>query len=161
MQKENITEGRVYEVGYHVIPTDAAQIEKVVQGVRELITKAGGALIAEGAPQEMKLAYTMYVNNQGKNTAHDRVHFGWIKFEIDSALVKDIEAALAINREILRSIVFKTVREETRASVRAGMLREVKRGETLKAPVKHEEAAAPEVSEEKLEEALDDITGTV
>lgn len=160
MTKETQNEtSRVYEVGYHVIPnTDASNVEGVVNTVREVITKAGGNLIAEGAPQEIKLAYTMFINNQGKNTSYDRAFFGWIKFELDSGLVSDIESALKINRDILRSIVFKTVREETRASIRAGMLREVRRGDTLKGVKKEEGASAEEVSEEKLDEALEDIT---
>lgn len=149
---------RVYEVGYHILPTvEGEAVEKVVQGIRELITKAGGNLIAEGTPQEMKLAYTMFVNNEGKNTAYDRAHFGWIKFEIDTAEVQGIEEALRVNKKILRSIVFKTVKEETRASVKLGSLREVKRSDTLKTQVRSEENAG-EVSEEKLDEAIGELT---
>lgn len=100
----------------------------------------------------------MYVNNEGKNTAYTHAHFGWLKCEIESAQVGDVEAALRINKKILRSLVFKTVREETRASVRAGMLKEVKKGGTLKAASKQEEGPKEEVSEEKLDEALGEIT---
>lgn len=156
--EEKDTVLRVYEVGYHILPTvEGEAVEKVVQGVRELIARAGGNLVAEGAPQDMKLAYTMYVNNEGKNTAYDRAHFGWIKFEIDAEEVGGIEDALRTNKKVLRSIVFKTVREETRASVKIGALREVKRSDTLKTQTRSEENAG-EVSEEKLNEAIGELT---
>jgi hypothetical protein len=49
---------RVYEVGYHIIPTVAEEnIESIVSEIRSVIEKAGGSFIAEGAPSLIKLAY--------------------------------------------------------------------------------------------------------
>lgn len=158
-KEAEINASRVYEVGYHILPTvEGDAVEKVVQGIREGITEKGGVLIAEGTPQEMQLAYTMYVNNEGKNTAYDRAHFGWIKFELPAEGIAKLEESLAGNKKILRSIVFKTVKEETRASVKIGALREVKRSDTLKMQNRAEKEVPAEVSDEKLDEALEGLT---
>jgi hypothetical protein len=48
---------RVYEAGYHVVPTVAeGDVEKVVASIRSVIEKLGGHFIAEGAPSLLKLA---------------------------------------------------------------------------------------------------------
>lgn len=163
--KKTVTEekeagrARVYEIGYHILPTvEGEKIEQVVQNIRTVVQEAGGNLLAEGAPQEMRLAYTMYINNQGKNTAYDRAHFGWLKFEMTSDALAAIEEILKSDRNILRAIAFKTVREDTRAGVRAGALKEVRRGDTLKT-TKRVEEVKEEVSEEKLDEAIEDLMG--
>jgi hypothetical protein len=72
-------------------------------------------------------------------------------------VVEDLREFFAGSRDIFRSIVFKTVREDTRAKLKGPQLREVKRGETLKPTVRKEEAAAP-VSEADLDKALETIT---
>src|SRR3972149_2916483 len=57
---ENEVLSRIYEVGYHIIPTIAEEnLEKVVGGIRATIEKAGGSFIAGGAPTLTKLAYPM------------------------------------------------------------------------------------------------------
>lgn len=150
---------RIYEVGYHIIPTIAEEnIEKVVAGVRSVIEKAGGSFIAEGAPTLMKLAYPMDAREDDKRISHDRGYFGWIKFEAPVVIAKMLEEGLKADANILRSIVFQTVREETRARMKAPTLREVKRTDTIRsAPRRAEEVSAP-VSEEDLEKAIQDIT---
>ena len=64
---------------------------------------------------------------------------------------------LKANKSILRHIVFRTVREETRARLKTPTLREVKRTDTIKATPRREEGSAP-VSEADLDKALSDIT---
>ncbi|MBP9669103.1 MAG: 30S ribosomal protein S6 [Candidatus Pacebacteria bacterium] len=158
-KEAEVNAARVYEVGYHILPNvEGEAIEKVVQGVREMIAEMGGSLIAEGTPQDMHLAYTMYINNEGKNTSYDRAHFGWIKFELPAEKIAALEESLKLNKKILRSIVFRTVKEETRASVKIGALREVKRSDTLKVQTRPEKEVVGEVSEEKLDEAIEGLT---
>ena len=54
--------------------------------------------------------------------------------------------------------MFQTVREDTRAKMKAPQLREVKRTDVIRqVPKRIEETSAP-VSEEELEKALSDIT---
>jgi len=149
---------RVYEIGYHINPnTKEDELEPVVADIRGMIEKQGGKFLAEGAPSLTKLAYTIEVKENGKRVAYDRGYFGWIKFEAPVSAVAPLEAALKTNRDILRSVFFQTVREETRARFKSAPMREVKRGDVIKSAPRNEEVAAP-VSEADLEKALEDIT---
>jgi ribosomal protein S6 len=156
-QEENLS--RVYEVGYHISPsTKEEDLEKVVSGVRSEIEKAGGSFIAEGAPALTKLSYAIEAQEGGKRMSFDRAYFGWIKFEAPVEATKMLDNALKINPSVLRFLTFKTLREDTRAKMKAPVLREVKRTDTIKAtPRRVEEPSAP-VSEEDLEKALQDLT---
>lgn len=150
---------RIYEVGYHITPdTKEEDLEKVVGSIRAEIEKAGGSFIAEGAPSLMKLAYTVYLREGEKSVEYDRGYFGWIKFEAPIAVAQAMEAFLKQSKSFFRYIVFQTVREDTRAKMKAPQLREVKRTDVIKqVPRRVEETSAP-VSEEELEKALQDIT---
>lgn len=165
MQMETLETGedtgvsRIYELGYHVIPTVKEEdIEGIVSGIRSIIEKAGGSFIAEGAPSLMRLAYPMLAREGEKQIEHDRGYFGWLKFEADVSVARELDEALKANPSILRHIVFKTVREETRARLKAPTLREVKRTDTIKTSPRREEEAAAPVSEADLDKALQDIT---
>lgn len=150
---------RIYEVGYHVSPSiKEDDVEKVVAAVRTLIEKAGGAFIAEAAPASTKLSYPISVREGERYSEYDRAYFGWIKFETTTDVAAEIDAALKANASIIRHIVFKTVREDTRAKLKVTM-REVRRTDTIRtAPRKTEEAAETPVSEADLDKALETLT---
>lgn len=150
---------RIYEAGYHIIPTvKEEEVEKVVSGIRTEIEKLGGSFIAEGAPTLTKLAFSMDQREGEKFVAYDRGYFGWLKFEAGTHAAQALTNSLKENKHILRSIVFKTVREDTRAKFKAPQLREVKRTDTIKAaPRKTEDEKTP-VSEADLEKALETLT---
>jgi ribosomal protein S6 len=150
---------RVYEVGYHVIPTfKEEELDSVVGAIRSVIEKSGGSFVAEGAPTLIRLAYPIAVKSRGKSDDYDRAYFGWIKFESSVVAAQALEEALKRDPTIMRHILFRTVREETRARIKLATLREVRRTDTIK-PTQHkaEEAVTP-VSEEDLDKALQDIT---
>lgn len=150
---------RIYELGYHIISTvKEDEVDRVTSTIRSVIEKAGGTFIAEGAPQNVKLAYSMFVTNEGKRTRYNQAYFGWIKFEVGANQAEGIEAALKANKDVLRSLMFKTVREDTRASSRPAGLREVRREGTIKStPKKGAEGAAEGVSEEALDKSIEGI----
>lgn len=150
---------RIYEVGYHVIPTTKEEdLEKVVGSIRSVIEQGGGSFIAEGAPALTRIAYPMTAQYGNLRTEYDRGYFGWIKFEAPTAVAEALDGSLKKNSDLLRSIVFRTVREDTRAKMKAPTLREVKRTDVIKAaPRRAEESAAP-VSEEDLDKVLKDLT---
>jgi len=156
---DNIT--RVYEAGYHIVPTVKEEdVEKVVSSIRSEIEKLGGSFIAEGAPSLVKLAYPMDKREGEKHSEYDRGYFGWLKFESATNAASELANILKSNPQILRSIIFKTVREDTRAKFKAPQLREVKRTDTIKSSPRK----APEtdekgvVSEADLEKALETLT---
>jgi ribosomal protein S6 len=159
--EENEVVTRIYEAGYQIVPTVPEQdVEKVVAAIRSEIEKLGGSFIAEGAPSLMKLSYGMDKREGEKHVEYDRGYFGWLKFEGSTDSAKTLTDFLKGNAQVLRSIVFKTVREDTRAKFKAPQLREVKRTDTIKAAPKQAPAAEEKeaVSEEDLEKALETLT---
>ena len=159
---ENAGSLRIYEVGYHIAPSAKEEdLEKIVASIRSVIESASGGkanFIAESAPSLTKLAYPIMVREGDKSIEYDRGYFGWIKFESEISVVRVLETSLKQNQNLFRFIVFQTVREDTRAKMKAPQLREVKRTDIIhKAPRRVEESSAP-VSEEQLEKAISDIT---
>jgi ribosomal protein S6 len=149
---------RVYEAGYHISPlVKEEDIEKIVADIRGVVEKGGGAFIAEGAPVLMKLAFEIEGMAEGKKHFFDRGYFGWLKFESESETADMLRDALEKHAAIFRSMVFRTVREETRARLKAPQLREVKRTDTAKPAPRKAEEAAP-VSEADLDKALETLT---
>lgn len=154
---------RIYEVGYHIVPSVKEEdLERQVGSIRSEIEKAGGNFIAEGAPSLMKLAYEITMQEAGKRVEYDRGYFGWIKFEASVASAHVLETSLKNNASVMRFIVFQTVREDTRAKYKAPTLREVKRTDTIKSTPRRGAAPSEEkkgpVSEVDLEKALSEIT---
>lgn len=150
---------RVYEVGYHIISTvKEDEVEQVVNKIRTAIEEMGGSLIAEGAPQSLALAYPMYVSEGGKNTGFDRTYFGWIKFEGKTDEIHALRDTLRANEQVLRFIIFQTTREETRASVKQSVLREVKRTDTIQSTTRtSSEKDKGEVSDESINKAIEEM----
>lgn len=151
---------RVYEAGYHVVPSvPEGDVEKIVSEIRSEIERIGGSFIAEGAPSLIKLAYGIDKRENEKHVEYDRGYFGWLKFEAGTESAKALTDFLNGHQSILRSMVFKTLREDTRAKFKAPQLREVKRSDTIKAAPR---AATPDdkesVSEADLEKALETLT---
>ncbi len=157
-------EPRIYELGYHIIPTVKEEdVEKIIGGIRSVIESAGGkaVFIAEGAPSLIRLAYPMKAHPvEGEKAAmYDRGYFGWIKFESSVAAANALMEALKSDANTLRFGIFKTVREDTRAKIKPPTLREVKRTDTIRPSTRRapEESSAP-VSESALEKAISEIT---
>lgn len=151
---------RVYEAGYHILSTvKEEEVEPLVQELRSEVEKAGGSLIAEGAPQLLKLAYSMFVNLGGKHQEYDKAYFGWLKFECTGEGAVAIQEALRAHDNILRALVFKTVREDTRANMRPTVLREVRRTDTIASARRaNPDEDKGEVSEEALDKSLEELT---
>jgi ribosomal protein S6 len=150
---------RIYEIGYLIAQSVKDEdVEKVVAEIRKQIETVHGSFIAEGAPSMTRLAYAIDGIEAGKHVNNDRAYFGWLKFEAPSDAAATLEEFLKRNTSIIRHIVFRTVREETRAHLKAPQLREVRRTDTIKStPKRVEEVSAP-VSEAQLDKALEDIT---
>ena len=163
IEKETLTQEadesfRIYEIGYVLVPTQKEdEVEAAVGKIRAMIEKADGKFLAEGAPSLQRLAYLISGREKGKQAEYDRGYFGWIKFEAPVESAAPLEKALREMEGVMRAILFKTVREETRARFKTGSIREVRRVDILKAAPRAEEVAAP-VSEEDLDKAIEDIT---
>jgi ribosomal protein S6 len=159
-QDTDLDEGplsRIYEIGYHIVPiVKEEDVETVVSTIRGSIERSGGTFISEGAPVNIRLSYPMSVHKRGKNVDYDRSYFGWIKFEAKPETARVLEDILNRDPEILRSIVFRTIREDTRAHIKTAPLRDIKRTDTLKTVQRTEESAP--VSEADINKAIEELT---
>jgi ribosomal protein S6 len=104
----------VYEVGYLLMPSlSEERALELVANLQAKITSLGGSLIQEGAPERMDLAYTMIKVVDNKNIRVNDAHYGWLKFYLAPASIADIKVYLDGNIDIIRTLVFKTVPENT------------------------------------------------
>lgn len=118
--QEEQDEGAVYELGYHLLgTTPTEQVAGAVADVKALIEKHGGIFISEEFPQLIRLAYTIIRRSAGGSEKHDMAHFGSIKFEMSPAEVVKLKEDLEEQHAVLRFIITRTVREDTRAPRRA------------------------------------------
>lgn len=148
----------IYEVGFHLVPTIAEDgVGAAVEKVRSIIG-SDAEFISEGYPQKMTLAYTIERATQGKREKYDEAWFGWIKFAQTREKLPSIESALSASRDVLRSLIIETVREDiVPPKARAVFSSDRLEGETIKKPAAREEAAGP-VSEAELDKTIDALT---
>ncbi|MBI3634524.1 MAG: 30S ribosomal protein S6 [Candidatus Yonathbacteria bacterium] len=114
MDHNEHTEPRVYELGYHLVPSlSAKQIPVTAKAVRAKIEQVSGKIIAEGLPVFIDLAYQIVKTIDHKNKRFDNAYFGFIKFEGTPSEIAKLEAELKGDENILRYILVKTLREDT------------------------------------------------
>jgi ribosomal protein S6 len=105
---------RIYEAGILFIAAlgdeGASNYFKTLQ---DWVTSRGGEIIAEGAPERFDLAYSMSQIRENKKVNHHEAYLAWFKFSLDATLVREFEDTLARDLNIIRKLVFKTVREAT------------------------------------------------
>ncbi len=107
-------ETTIYEIGYNLIPTASSEeVAKEVGAMKEKITSLGGELISDEYPNQIKLSYEMIKEIDNKNVKFNSAFFGWIKFEMDSEKVNEIDKMAKLSDNMLRYIIIKTVRENT------------------------------------------------
>ncbi len=104
----------VYEVGYHIVPTvSPEQLPKEVEAIKALLGGKDAKIISEEAPKLRPLAYTMLKVVGPLRQKFDTAYFGWIKFEGTSDAIVAVQKALDASEKVLRSLVVKTVAENT------------------------------------------------
>jgi len=113
------SDARVYEVGYHLVPTvDEANVPALYSTLKDLISGLDGELIADEMPRLTQLAYPMLKVVYNVRNKFSTAHFGWIKFAMDSGKVSELKKKLDMDPNVLRFLILKTVRENTIASKR-------------------------------------------
>lgn len=114
MDHKEHTEPRVYELGYHLVPTLAVeQIPAASGAVRGMIEQISKDIIAEELPVFIDLAYTIVKTVEHKNKRFDQAYFGWIKFEANPEGIATLEEALKKDDNVLRYLIVKTIKENT------------------------------------------------
>jgi ribosomal protein S6 len=114
MDHNEHTEPRIYELGYHLVPTISEEnIPAASKAVRGMVERISKGIIAEENPVFIDLAYTIVKTVDHKNKRFDNAYFGWIKFEGEPGGIAELEEGLKKDDNVLRYLVVKTLREET------------------------------------------------
>ncbi len=139
----NEVEPRVYEVAFWLVPTiSESDLSSHHARLQKRITDAGGTIISEEAPYLREAAYELVKVIDNVNKRFNDGYFGWMKFEMQPEAVIAVQDAFEADAQIIRSLVIKTVRENTTYT---------KRPET-KVVFEQEEIKAEELKEEGKDE---------
>jgi ribosomal protein S6 len=107
----------VYELGFHLdpeLPTE--EVKKAYQAIRESITEKG-ALVAEGEPQKIPLAYTISRQETSGRRDFDSTYFSWITYEMTPESHTDIISAVGADKRVIRFIDLLTTKDIARHAV--------------------------------------------
>jgi ribosomal protein S6 len=110
MNNETTVDSRVYEISFIFDNKldESAALEKS-NALKQSIATLGGSFISEEAPYMRELAYEMIRVVNNVNVRFNEGYFGWIKFNLTPAKVKDLEKALKLDEEVVRYLVVTTV----------------------------------------------------
>lgn len=156
------SETQVYELGFHIL--SSVEEEKVVEEVDSIkasIQKQEGVFVAEGFPKKIALAYTITKDIDSEKQKFDTAYFGWIKFEMKTENIMNVKDEMDKNKNILRFIIIKTVKESTLAPKSAMVakeeaLRQIKRKPTLKVDEKGKKEG-PKMTEAELDKTIEEL----
>lgn len=117
VKKEKNEDGRIYEVGYLLVPSIAEEDLSVVYGnLKEMVSTFGGEIISDEMPKMIPLAYTISKVISNVRNKFNTAYFGWIKFEMDTEKIVEMKKKLDLSDNIIRFLILKTVRENTIAT---------------------------------------------
>lgn len=161
-------ETQVYELGFHIISSvEEGKLPAEVDSIKASIEKQGGAFIAEEFPKKTALAYTITKDIEGKKQKFDTAYFGWVKFEMKTENIMNVKDDMDKNKNILRFLIIKTVKESTLAPKSAittkedlhaptGAPKQIKRKAVLKTDEK-EKQEGPKMTEEELDKTIEEL----
>ncbi len=119
VDENGVSDARVYEVGYLLVPTLGEENVPAIYGnLKELVSSFGGEMISDEMPKMIDLAYTMEKVTANVRSKFNTAYFGWVKFYIDSQKVLELKKKLALDANIIRFLIVKTVKENTIAAKR-------------------------------------------
>ena len=102
-----------YELAFHVLPTVAeGEVSTVFKSLKDIITKAGGELTVEEAPERFDLAYEVVQYLEGRNRKFTSAYFGWVRFTVAPDKIVKIEEELEGVKELMRHILVKLTKAE-------------------------------------------------
>lgn len=113
---EASSDPRVYELGFHLDPElPVEEVKKAYQTVRELI-ESKGALVAEGDPHKVQLAYTISRQETSGRRDFDSAYFAWVVYETTAESHAEIISAVGADKRIVRFIDLLTTKDAARHS---------------------------------------------
>lgn len=145
-------EPRVYELGFHIDPELSVEdVKKVYAGLRSVMEKAG-AIVAEGEPQKIQLAYTVSRSETGGRRDFDTSYFAWIAYETTGEGHAKVAETVREESRVFRFLDVLTTKE---AAEHAAQLAEVllQAGRKNEGDLEGEE----EVIEAEIDQALKEV----
>jgi len=158
-------ETRVYEIGYLLIPhLPETELLGAVSSIKDSFQKEGASFISEGAPKMTKLAYPMRVSHDSKYQTYDSAYFGWLKHSISPENLSVVKEHLDADKNLIRFIVIKTVREnvfvpheEIKVDKAIKGVVMSKEDEISESKEKKEKKNKEPVSEEEIDKTIDEL----
>lgn len=154
-------EPRVYELGYLLMPSvSEGDLSEERDALVALITKFKGIVISEGQPQLIDLAYDMTKTINNKKHTYSQAYFGWIKFDVTPNLVESLTEEVETIKNLLRSIMTKTERENLLTSDQPYRLARITSDDVVEdiEVSSEEESIATEESVKEPSSEADDLT---
>lgn len=146
---------QVYEVGFHLVPSlPEEKLAGEFATIKDVIEKNGGMFISDDFPKLIPLAYEMTKVVEARHDKFTKAYFGWIKFDLDPAMIKNVKEALDASPVILRYLIIKTVRENT---LIGNMLKIREKSAEIAADKKIETAEALPVNEAEIDKQIDSL----
>lgn len=154
----DMDEKTVYEIGFHLLPSlSEDELTKEFADIKSLIESHKGAIISEGTPKAMQLAYTMVKKQEGKNAKFDTSFFGWVKFETTPDQVVLLKEEIDLMKMMLRFIVVKTTREDLTVQQKPIRRSEEPQPIIKKPEVKEKKMESTPISEAELDKTIEDL----
>lgn len=152
-QEANVEETAAYECAFHILPTIAdEEVPRVVGELKELITRGGGTVTSEEAPERYDLAYQIVTKIDGANRRFNASHFGWVRFTALPSAQQALIEELGHKQEILRYLIVRLTRAEEAEPFRVfDVRRKEEEARAVRAAAAAEargEAPVPETEEE-------------
>jgi len=145
-------EAKIYELGFLL---SSSLMDEEAGGeyanLKSLIGKHGGETISEEIPRKIPLAYTMERVVANVRQEFSSAYFGWIKFALLPEKVSALRKDLAENEKVIRSLIFRTVRESTISPKRFARETPYRRPPVIR---KREESALP-INKEEIDKEIE------
>ena len=110
---------KVYELGFLLVPTNKEEdVPALCGSLKDLVTKLGGAVVADEMARMIPLAYSMTKVVSNVRSKFNSAYFGWVKFTMEGAQVLELKKKLDLDPNIIRFLITKTVKENTIAAKR-------------------------------------------
>lgn len=160
-------ENRTYELGYILVPTlPETDVETAVATLKSTITTVEGAVLSEGTPEFIDLAYQIEKNVKSKKMKWTQGYFGWIKFTAAPETLEALKKVFDGNLELMRYMLVKTdaennvVFKKPKVEAKRGGEVSFDEGELaeIAADMDNEEAEDTVEQHEKLPDLADDVT---
>lgn len=164
---ENDGGTRLYEAGYHLVPTVPDEVVALEAAkIKDSIAAQGGAIVGEEMPKKTTLAYKIGRLVGGKRVFFDASYFGWVRFIMPQENLANLGRSLRGNESVLRHLILQVNPAEKVSPVTRKMPffgskaigHDGEKGERIIAgESKAKETHAPSLSEAELDKTIEEL----